>query len=76
MMSRYGYPSLDVAEAVVANYSAASIPLEAMWLDIDYMHGFRDYTFDAVNFPADRVAVRPLPRLFDQGIGGLAPPML
>ena len=55
---RYGYPSLDVAEAVVANYSAAGIPLETMWLDIDYMHGFRDYTFDPVNFPAARVEVR------------------
>ena len=42
----------------MANYSAASIPLETMWLDIDYMHGFRDYTFDAVNFPADRMVVR------------------
>ena len=41
----------------MANYSAASIPLETMWLDIDYMHGFRDYTFDAVNFPLDRMVV-------------------
>ena len=34
-------------EAVVANYSAANIPLDTQWVDIDYMQDYRDFTFDA-----------------------------
>ena len=34
---RYGYQdAYDVAE-VIHNYSVAAIPLETMWIDIDYM---------------------------------------
>ena len=43
----------------MANYSAARIPVEAFWLDIDYMRGSRDFTFDPDRFPANEVAVRP-----------------
>ena len=43
---------------VVANYSAAKIPVDVFWLDIDYMRGFRDFTFDPDKFPAAEVAVR------------------
>jgi hypothetical protein len=33
---RYGYGSLVQVQQVVANYSNAELPLESMWLDIDY----------------------------------------
>ncbi|KAI9452984.1 galactose mutarotase-like domain-containing protein, partial [Lactarius psammicola] len=52
---RYGYQNyIDVA-GVVANYSAASIPLETMWTDIDYMFERRVFTMDPQYFPTPRM---------------------
>lgn len=42
---------------MVDNYTAAKIPLEVMWGDIDYMDRWRDFTFDPVNFPLSAVQV-------------------
>ncbi len=49
---KYGYTSLAQVKEVVANYSAAGIPLDTQWMDIDYMQEYRDFTTDAVQFPA------------------------
>jgi alpha-glucosidase (family GH31 glycosyl hydrolase) len=41
---RWGYDALSDVRAVVNNYRAADIPLEAMWIDIEYgprAHGER-----------------------------------
>ncbi|KAE9390802.1 hypothetical protein BT96DRAFT_1001938 [Gymnopus androsaceus JB14] len=52
---RFGYTSfVDVAN-VITNYSAAEIPLETMWTDIDYMNGRRIFTVDPDYFPLPRM---------------------
>ncbi len=53
---KYGYTSVYQVEQVVANYSAANIPLDTQWMDIDYMEDFRDFTLDAKNFPPAEVS--------------------
>jgi alpha-glucosidase len=52
---KYGWPSIDHVSAVVAEYSAAQIPLEAIWGDIDYMDRRRDFTTDPKRYPLDKV---------------------
>ncbi|KAF7298389.1 putative alpha/beta-glucosidase agdC [Mycena kentingensis (nom. inval.)] len=52
---RFGYKDyIDVSE-VITNYSAAGIPLETMWTDIDYMDRRRIFTVDPDYFPMDRM---------------------
>ena len=52
---RYGMRDVYEVANVVYNYSAANIPLETMWTDIDYMDRRRVFTLDPERFPLDRV---------------------
>lgn len=52
---KYGWPNIDHVTQVVANYSAARIPLEVVWADIDYMDAHRDFTTDPVQYPLSRI---------------------
>lgn len=45
--SKWGYANISVLEEVIANYSAVGMPLESVWVDIEYMQSrFRTMTFD------------------------------
>jgi alpha-glucosidase len=50
--SRWGYKTEDDVRQVVSGYRSLGIPLSAVHLDIDYMDGYRVFTFDPSRFPA------------------------
>lgn len=52
---KYGWSTVDHVAEVVANYSAAGIPLEVVWGDIDYMEEKRDFSTDPSRYPLDKV---------------------
>lgn len=49
--SRWGWADEGVVRDVVDGFRARDLPLDAVWLDIQHMDGFRSYTWDPVNFP-------------------------
>lgn len=50
--SRWSYPTADAVDAVIDNYDKANIPLDCVYLDIDYMERYKDFTVDDKKFPA------------------------
>ena len=63
--SRWSYTPQARVEEVAAAYRAARIPLDAMWLDIDYQDHHRPFTVDRQAFPDLPGMVR---RLGAQGV--------
>ncbi|MGN1341191.1 MAG: TIM-barrel domain-containing protein [Oscillospiraceae bacterium] len=49
--SRWGYRSEQDIRAVAEQYKAAGIPLDSIYLDIDYMERYKDFTIDPGRFP-------------------------
>lgn len=52
---RYGYQDVYEVAGVVYNYTAAKIPLETMWTDIDYMNKRQVFTLDGERFPLEKM---------------------
>ncbi|KAF8061837.1 alpha-glucosidase [Lyophyllum atratum] len=52
---RFGYKDFVDVAGVITNYSAAGIPLETMWTDIDYMDRRRIFTLEPAFFPLKRM---------------------
>jgi len=53
--SRYGYKNIEAVEDMVRRYQKEGLPLDGIWLDIDYMEQFRDFTYDDLRFPKSRM---------------------
>src|SRR5207248_2166721 len=50
--SRWGYAGHKDLVDLDAKFTKHKIPCDSLWLDIDYMDGFRVFTFDRKHFPA------------------------
>ena len=48
---RWGYETLSQLSEVVFYHDKLEIPLDVMWVDIDYMKYFRDFTLDYSRYP-------------------------
>lgn len=48
---RWSYMSADEVRDIAGKFREKKIPADVMWMDIDYMDGFRVFTFDAKKFP-------------------------
>ncbi|KAJ4366450.1 hypothetical protein N0V83_008086 [Neocucurbitaria cava] len=53
---RWGYRNWTEMREIVETLRAFDIPMETIWLDIDYMDQYRDFTLDPVTFPPSEVA--------------------
>ena len=49
--SRWGYKTADEVRAIAREFRARDIPCDALYLDIDYMDGYRVFTWDRERFP-------------------------
>ena len=49
--SRWGYRSEDDVREVVKAYRDLQIPLDSVYLDIDYMERYKDFTLNQETFP-------------------------
>ncbi len=48
---RWSYPEQDVVLEVAKEYREREMPLDAIWLDIDYMESYKVFTFSTFRFP-------------------------
>lgn len=58
--SRYSYQSESEVRELVAAFKKHEIPLDAVYLDIHYMKGYRVFTFDSSRFPDPKGLIEDL----------------
>lgn len=51
---RYSYAPEEKVREVALGFRNRHIPCDVIWMDIDYMRGYRIFTFDPVGFPDPR----------------------
>ncbi|MDD6022843.1 MAG: glycoside hydrolase family 31 protein [Oscillospiraceae bacterium] len=58
--SRWGYRTMKDFRGVVQGYRANHIPLDMVYMDIDYMQDYKDFTVNGENFPDFPAFVREM----------------
>lgn len=58
--SRWGYKNEQDIRAVAEKYKSLGIPLDSIYLDIDYMERYKDFTIDKERFPNFRNLVEDM----------------
>ncbi len=58
--SRWGYKTAEDIEHVVRGYRDHQIPLDMVYLDIDYMQDYKDFTVNEERFPAFEAFVQQM----------------
>ncbi|CAG8440365.1 7604_t:CDS:2 [Ambispora gerdemannii] len=51
---RWGYNTIEKFEEMVSQYEKAKIPMDAAWIDLDYMDAFKIFTFHPHHFPPEK----------------------
>lgn len=49
--SRWSYHNSEAVDRIIDGYDKADIPLDCVYLDIDYMKDYKDFTIDGDKFP-------------------------
>ncbi len=49
--SRFSYGTEAKVKEIANTFRAKNIPCDVVWMDIDYMNGYRVFTFNSTNFP-------------------------
>lgn len=49
--SRWSYHNAEAVDSVIEGYDKAGIPLDCVYLDIDYMDSYKDFTINDAAFP-------------------------
>ncbi len=49
--SRFSYSPASQVQSIATEFLKRKIPCDTLWLDIDYMMNYRDFTIDASRFP-------------------------
>lgn len=71
--SRYSYePDSRVLE-VAQEFRTRKIPCDVIWMDIDYMEGYRVFTFDKVKFPNPKAVNDGLHKINFKGVWMIDP---
>ncbi len=71
--SRWGYASARAVLDVIQGYRSRDLPLDAVYLDIDYMDGYRAFTWNRSRFPAPAELVKEAEAAHVRLVAGTSP---